>query len=132
MQADANFNPNRQIYQARAGGKVRPVLSVDLDNVLRDQIGSIIEAVWQRYGRRLTREMFSCWDPPMGGLVGISDEEFTAWAWSDPAIFVEASAGDGRGAGPAGAAAALPDRDHDGDSAPTFIGAVAALVENPL
>lgn len=90
MQADANFNPTQQIYQARAGQRVRPVLSVDLDNVLRDQIGSIIETVWRRYGRRLTREMFSCWDPPLGGLIGMSDEEFTGWAWSDPAIFVEA------------------------------------------
>jgi 5'(3')-deoxyribonucleotidase len=65
-------------------------LSIDLDNVIRDQIGSVIEATQRRYGVLLSREMFDRWDPPLGRLVGVPDAEFTAWAWSCPMIFAQA------------------------------------------
>lgn len=61
-------------------------LSLDLDNVIRDQIGSIIAAVQRRYSLKLQRQMFSCWDPPLGNLLGLDNQEFTAWAWTDPMI----------------------------------------------
>lgn len=68
----------------------KPVLSVDLDNVIRDQIGAIIDATWQQYGFYLSRDLFHCWDPPLGHLVGLSDEEFARWAWTDPLHFATA------------------------------------------
>lgn len=67
-----------------------PILSIDLDNVIRDQIGSIIEATRARYGVSLSRADFNQWDPPLGQRVGISNEEFTAWAWTDRDIFASA------------------------------------------
>ena|SRR3990172_7297613 len=66
------------------------IISIDLDNVIRDQIGSIIEATRRRYGVSLSRAMFDRWDPPLGETVGLSHEEFTAWAWADPMIFAQA------------------------------------------
>lgn len=68
----------------------RLTLSLDLDNVIRDQIGSIIAAVARRFCIGLTRDAFSCWDPPLGQALGIPNDEFTAWAWADPMIFAEA------------------------------------------
>ena len=76
-----------------AFGPARPcpsTLSLDLDNVIRDQIGSIIAAVQRRYSLKLQRQMFSCWDPPLGDLLGLDNQEFTSWAWADPMIFAEA------------------------------------------
>lgn len=85
------FLPHRPIPREAFGLTPKPVLSVDLDNVIRDQIGAIISAVRRRYGVTLQREMFSVWDPPLGELIGISNEEFTTWAWADPMIFANAA-----------------------------------------
>jgi 5'(3')-deoxyribonucleotidase len=63
------------------------VLSLDLDNTIRDQIGAIITAVARRYRVSLSRDAFSCWDPPLGQILGLDNDQFTAWAWTDPAIF---------------------------------------------
>jgi 5'(3')-deoxyribonucleotidase len=84
------FSPGRSSRPVPSLGQAKPVLSVDLDNVIRDQIGSIITATWQRHGVRLSRDLFHSWDPPLGHLVGLSDEAFTAWAWTDPLIFATA------------------------------------------
>lgn len=85
------FLPKFVIPRAAFGLVSKPTLSVDLDNVIRDQISSIIGAVRRRYGVTLCREMFSVWDPPLGELIGLDNAEFTAWAWSDPMIFANAS-----------------------------------------
>lgn len=98
MPATAYFSPNCIIPRsalASTGHSVgptppQPTLSLDLDNVIRDQIGSIIAAVKRRHGLTLEREMFSCWDPPLGDLLRITNAEFTNWAWTDPMIFAEA------------------------------------------
>ncbi|MCL4296228.1 MAG: hypothetical protein KJ077_10890 [Anaerolineae bacterium] len=65
------------------------ILSFDLDNVIRDQIGCIIESAARLHGARLTRKMFSVWDPPLGRMVGLPEEQFTQWAWGCPMIFAE-------------------------------------------
>lgn len=90
-QTSTFFLPGFVIPRTAFGLAPKPVLSIDLDNVIRDQIGAIISAVQRRYGVTLQREMFSAWDPPLGELIGISNEEFTDWAWSDPMIFANAS-----------------------------------------
>jgi len=64
-------------------------ISIDLDNVIRDQIGSIINAAGRRYGVFLSRDAFDRWDPPLGHYVGVPEDEFTRWAWGDPMIFAE-------------------------------------------
>lgn len=79
----------RQIL-AHSTATRKPILSLDLDNVLRDQIGSIITATARRYGVSLSRDAFSCWDPPLGQIIGLDNDRFTAWAWTDPAIFAAA------------------------------------------
>lgn len=65
------------------------ILSFDLDNVIRDQIGSIIRSARCQYGAQLNRKMFETWDPPLGHLLGLPEEQFTAWAWGCPMIFAE-------------------------------------------
>lgn len=80
------FLPNR-IIPVESWSRPRPTLSVDLDNVIRDQIGAIIAATQRRYRVTLQRESFSIWDPPLGQIIGVDNDEFTAWAWGDPMIF---------------------------------------------
>jgi len=87
------LRPLKKPYRAfptKWPGEAKPVLSLDLDNTLRDQIGSIITAVARRYRVGLSRDAFSCWDPPLGRILGLPDEEFTAWAWTDENIFTAA------------------------------------------
>lgn len=61
-------------------------VSLDLDNVIRDSIGAIINLMHQRYGRTIDRAMFDQWDPQIGPRVGIPQYEFFQLAWVDPAV----------------------------------------------
>lgn len=65
-------------------------IAFDLDNVPRKQIEQICHEAYFKYGKIITPSMFNKWDPPMGHYLGISDEEFTAWAWTDKDIFRKA------------------------------------------
>lgn len=62
-------------------------ISLDLDNVIRDSIGAIINLTRQRYGCIIDRAMFDQWDPQIGPHIGIPQEEFFRFAWSDPAVY---------------------------------------------
>jgi 5'(3')-deoxyribonucleotidase len=87
---------NSILAQIRPGQKPIPLgggratLSLDLDNTLRDQIGSIIVHTQRRYGTVLTRDMFNMWDPKVGQAIGIANDVFTAWAWTERQIFADA------------------------------------------
>lgn len=65
----------------------RPYISLDLDNVIRDSIGSIINLTRQRYNYEINRQMFDRWDPQLGPVIGIPQEEFFQFAWFDPAVY---------------------------------------------
>lgn len=65
-------------------------ISFDLDNTIRDQIGSIIEATRRQFGTQLERRMFDRWDPPVGQYVGLDETVFTRWAWTDPMLVAQA------------------------------------------
>lgn len=64
----------------------RPILSFDLDNVIRDSIGAIINLTRQRYGQDIDRAMFDQWDPQIGPRIGIPQNEFFQFAWFDPTV----------------------------------------------
>ena len=81
-------DPARQF--AKAFNTEKQIIAVDLDNTVRDQIGAIIDAVWLKYGVELCRADFHCWDAPLGERCGVSNLEWTAWAWGHPQIFEDA------------------------------------------
>lgn len=62
------------------------IFSLDVDNVLRNHIGSIIRAVWLKFEVKLKLGDFDKWDPDLGHKVGMPNKDFTAWVWTDPII----------------------------------------------
>ncbi len=64
----------------------RKILRIDLQNTVQDEIGAIIKAVYKTYGWIQQRSDYDCWDPPLGLGCGLTNAEFTAWAWGNPEI----------------------------------------------
>lgn len=56
-----------------------PVVAVDLNNTIMDQIGGIVLAS----KGRLTRTDFNQWDADLSAKMGMSREQFLAWAWDN-------------------------------------------------
>lgn len=57
-----------------------PVLAVDLNNVVMDQIGGIVRAS----KGRLKVSDFDQWDIDLSGKMGMSKERYLSWAWANP------------------------------------------------
>lgn len=57
-----------------------PILAVDLNNTLMDQIAGIVRAS----KGRLTRADFAGWDVDNSAKMGMSKEQYLAWAWQNP------------------------------------------------
>lgn len=57
-----------------------PILAIDLNNTLMDQIAGIVRAS----KGRLTRADFSEWDVDNSAKMGMSKARYLAWAWQNP------------------------------------------------
>jgi 5'(3')-deoxyribonucleotidase len=68
----------------------KKVLSFDLDNVIRDSVGQVCTLAKHKYGIQLYRDQFNVWDPALGHLLGISEEEFIQFAWCNEEVFKNA------------------------------------------
>lgn len=66
------------------------IISLDLDNVIRDSVGQIIKLAKQQYGAQLHRDQFNVWDPQLGHLLAISEDEFFQFAWCNKDVFSQA------------------------------------------
>jgi len=71
------------------------VIAIDWNSTLQNQISEIC----RRCNGKITPLDFNEWDPKLGGKVGMTDDDFTAWAWGDPSIQAEAPAYPGATAG---------------------------------
>jgi len=58
----------------------RPTVAIDLDNTLLDQISGIVRAS----KGRLTPADFATWDADNSAKMGMSRDQYLAWAWQNP------------------------------------------------
>lgn len=65
----------------------KQILSFDLDNVIRDSVGQICTLAQRKYGKQLYRDQFNIWDPQLGHLLGVSEDEFFQFAWCNEDVF---------------------------------------------
>jgi 5'(3')-deoxyribonucleotidase len=61
-------------------------IAVDWNCTLQDQTSSISAAVYRIYGQVLIPSDFDRWDPPIGEKLGLDNDSFTKWAWTDETI----------------------------------------------
>lgn len=61
-------------------------VGVDWNCTLHDQPSSIAAAVYRVYGKVLRPSDFDRWDPPIGAKIGVDNDTFTRWAWTDETI----------------------------------------------
>lgn len=66
------------------------ILGVDWNSTLQDQISEIIRQARIIYGVELALDDFNQWDAPLGAKCGVTDQQFTRWAWTSPEIQREA------------------------------------------
>lgn len=57
-----------------------PIVAVDLNNTIMDQIGGIVRAS----KGRLNRADFAQWDVDLSAKMGMSREAYLKWAWQNP------------------------------------------------
>jgi 5'(3')-deoxyribonucleotidase len=69
-----------------------PGVTLDLDNVLKDLVGSVIWFAQNDFGVTLRREVdFDTWDKSIGHKLGFDNhEDYLTWAWKNPDIHREA------------------------------------------
>ena len=60
----------------------KPVLAVDWNSTIQNQISEICRTT----RGLLVPEDFDRWDPPLGHKIGMSETQFTRWAWSSKYI----------------------------------------------